>query len=110
MLLLQIASCGLLVVMYLPQIKVLFEKKQAKDISFIMYLSRIASTLISMYTLTLSNNGLIVVIGQYVSLFLSSIVFGQMIYYTYVKVHGKHVEKQQQQLIMYHAKHYAKNQ
>lgn len=81
----QSLSCLLLLSMYLPQIMKIFKAKKTSDISFAMYMSRIASTLISMYTLSLSNNGLIVVIGQYVSLVLSLVVFGQMIYYTYVK-------------------------
>lgn len=88
LIILQVSCSIILLLQYIPQIKKLHDTKKNKDISIGMYLFRIISTLISCYTLTLSNNSFIVMTTQYVSLLLSGIVLVQLLMYTKRKHHS----------------------
>lgn len=79
----QIICCGILFVQYFPQIKLIFINKGCRDVSIMMYVTRLSSTTISCYTLSLSHNSFIVIVSQYVSLILSAIVIIEMCYYIF---------------------------
>lgn len=87
----QIISCILLVVMYIPQVLKIAHRHSAGDISLPYNYLKMMLTVVSALVLTLSNNSLIIIVAQYVSLALSSVVLVQIVYYSYKTGNTKQV-------------------
>lgn len=77
----QIICCTLLVIMYVFQILKISHNHSVVGVSLPYNYIKILLTVVSVLVLNLSDNHLIVIIAQYVSLALSSVVLAQIVYY-----------------------------
>lgn len=77
----QIVCCALLVAMYVPQIIKIGHRHSVADISLEYNYIKILLTVVSILVLNLTDNSLMVVMAQYVSLALGGVVLVQIIYY-----------------------------
>lgn len=77
----QVVCCALLVAMYVPQIIKIGQRHSVADISLEYNYIKVLLTVVSALVLNLTDNSLIVVMSQYVSLALGGVVLVQIIYY-----------------------------
>lgn len=77
----QILSCVILLLMYIPQIYKTYKVKSVSDISMAFVLSKFVMTILTCVVMELANNSFIAIAAQYLSLILGGITLVQMFHY-----------------------------